>query len=70
MLAPARCVELSLLPDASRRMSTRGLGYVAALALGTIDREDLHRIGQPAKRDVLSIPQVSATNESDCTLAS
>jgi hypothetical protein len=47
---------------------------LCALAHGhAIDREvekTLHRIGQPTKRDGLSIPQVPATNESDWTLAS
>ena len=70
MLARSRCVELSLLPEAFRRMSTRQLGSVAALAQERSIEKTLHRIDQPTKRDGLSIPQVPATNESDCTLAS
>jgi hypothetical protein len=70
MLAYSRCVELSLLPEAFRRMSARRLGYVAALAHERSIEKTLHQIDQPTKREGLSNPQVPATNESDCTLAS
>jgi hypothetical protein len=70
MLACSRSSELSLLPEAFRRMSARRLSYVAALAQSRSIEKRLRRIDQPTKRDGLSIPQVPATNESDCTLAS
>jgi hypothetical protein len=63
-LAALSCLS----PEALRRMSARRPGD-PRWRQGTIDRR-CTQIGQPTERGGLSIPQLRATNESDCTLAS